>query len=551
MKILKILFERILKYRQIIFLLLTIIAATLIFFPTHNFQAPVAQGDHGRDLYAFWQTSQGATPYQDYLWTYGPLMPYYYGLVFKILGSTIQSALLGELLLKIISITIFYLLLGCLVPCLWAFLGAMWLASFFPHVSHTYNHIGAIAAILWTALNLFLYLTTQRKKFLWLGFLSIAITFLIKINIGIYGLAAFLLSVIVIDSFQKRIKKNFKIYLCGCLATSAAVSALHLLFIQKLPMYYILQCFPVLKEYRQRTSSGFLGATLLSMIQETCMGIFSSPFFLTTFILVATGVILLIFLFKKNKNNHNEAKLFWEAMFSAGIFFFVCLHEYLMSPMIYSKNWVKPFGILLIFLVIGATAKRLPKILQAVLALFLGIVIVHNINIMHRFVRLFKNPIHHFEMNKNNVYITNGPDWFLTVHKTVLFLRSTLKEDELFFALPCDPLYYFLAERRSPVREFIFFDFMNIPYEQEKNIIFKLETQKIQYIVLSNRYSSDEPGTGILGKTYCPLLARYITAYFETIETFGDWNKPAGWVTNHATKILRRKGFLMPQPSLP
>ena len=71
------------RFQKYVFFLLTLIGGILIYFPAHNYQPLLAQGDHGRDLYAFDQTIHGAKPYRDYWWVYGPLMPYYYALFFK------------------------------------------------------------------------------------------------------------------------------------------------------------------------------------------------------------------------------------------------------------------------------------------------------------------------------------------------------------------------------------------------------------------------------------------------------------------------------------
>src|SRR6202142_4383188 len=74
-----------------IFLLLTILMSALYVWPELNFQELLSQGDHGRDLYAFDAVTHGKLPYKDFWWVYGPIMPYYYGLFFKIFGVHITS----------------------------------------------------------------------------------------------------------------------------------------------------------------------------------------------------------------------------------------------------------------------------------------------------------------------------------------------------------------------------------------------------------------------------------------------------------------------------
>jgi hypothetical protein len=532
-----------LHYQKTFFLVLTMAVGLFIFFPIHNIMLPLAQGDHGRDLYAFTQTMQGQTPYQDYLWTYGPLMPYYYGFIFKILGPTIQAAICGEIAVKLLTIILFYLALGCFVPFLWASIGALWFASFYPHFSHTFNHAGCITALLFLILNLFLYLKTQKQKFLMLGFFAAVIVSLIKINFGVTGFLAFFISAAFIDLSNGKLKENLKTYIYGSLLTGISIFLIHLFFIRKLPFYYILQCFSVLKNYQQAgyAPSVPIGQNITSFLQKTWTQNVTFWPYLVVMIVVLSLLGLLAFLSLKAKDQLRSHKNTFLILASTSIFVVLSLHEAFLSERIYAKYWGQPFQILFVFLVIGIMIKKVPHFFQIALAIFLCAVLLTNTQRLNRILTFFKSPIHRFQVTKNDVYITNSADWFLTVHQTVSFLNNNLKEDELFFALPYETLYYFLTNKKSPTRELYFFTFVNITPEQEKEIISRLETKKVNYIVLSNRCQTDEAGMGTFGKDYCPLLAQYILEHFSAVESFGDWNRPAGWIDNHAVKILKRK----------
>ena len=76
-------------------LLLVIAAGILLNFPYFNFHIHLAQGDHGNNFYVARRVLQGAIPYRDFWWVYGPLMPYYYALFYKIFGINMHSLLLG------------------------------------------------------------------------------------------------------------------------------------------------------------------------------------------------------------------------------------------------------------------------------------------------------------------------------------------------------------------------------------------------------------------------------------------------------------------------
>jgi len=96
-------------YPRRIFLLLTIVVGIFILYPTNNVELFLSQGDHGRDLYAFKKTAEGALPYKDYFWNYGPLMPFYYAFFIKVFNPGIQSVLLGQNVLNFISGILVYL----------------------------------------------------------------------------------------------------------------------------------------------------------------------------------------------------------------------------------------------------------------------------------------------------------------------------------------------------------------------------------------------------------------------------------------------------------
>src|SRR5262249_52926600 len=106
-------------------LISTLLAGFLIFLPQLDYKDYLSQGDHGRDLYTAQATLQGQLPYKDYFWNYGPLMPFYYALVFKILGVSVQSMLLGEIILKILCGVFIYLSVEFMTAPLWAFLAAL------------------------------------------------------------------------------------------------------------------------------------------------------------------------------------------------------------------------------------------------------------------------------------------------------------------------------------------------------------------------------------------------------------------------------------------
>jgi len=85
-----------------------------------------------------------------------------------------------------------------------------------------------------------------------------------------------------------------------------------------------------------------------------------------------------------------------------------------------------------------------------------------------------------------------------------------------------------------------FFEHINITKEQEQKTISEMEDGNGNWVILSNRSVSQEPGLGVFGKTYCPLLAKYIFDNFTVVAEFGDWVNPPGWAWNHGVRSLKR-----------
>ena len=174
--------------------------------------------------------------------------------------------------------------------------------------------------------------------------------------------------------------------------------------------------------------------------------------------------------------------------------------------------------------------------------LYLCLICIISSGVRERYVGInnTKIPSHYLSLERAKIYANNPTEWFTTVEETTKYLLRTLKPGEKFFALPYDPLYYYLTDRRSPTRQLIFFEHINIPRQQELSIIQELENQKVNYVLLSSRASATEPGIGEFGKTYCSFIKDYLDKNFKEVARFGNWSDDPGWAWNHGVKILKR-----------
>lgn len=524
------------------FLFLTLIIGILALWPLHDFQYYLAQGDHGRDLYGFQATMNGALPYRDYWWVYGPLMPYYYSLFFKVLGISIKSVLLGKLILNLLSGIFLFLTLSLFIPHLFAFMAALWFWIFQPDFFFTYNHASGITMLMASTFCLFEYLQTTRIRYLYGILLSLFIFSLIKINFGLVFLMTFLIILYAADRINKipfsPPKRLF--YAAAVTLFPLLLFLIYFSLLRDLPLYTIRQCFPYLGSDHPYNAS--LGTTLSIWWQAIAFNINENWVnrFFGLFIIISISLT-----FHELFHNKIEKRLRQRIIFAISILailYTVNLHEFLVSGVFYRTFWAKPFSILLSFLFIGFAIRNHPKTIRALLILTLALIIFLKYTDRVKTITTKKNQGQYLSLKKGQVIIANSIRWLHTVEQVTHHLKTRLEDDETFLAMPYDPLYYFLSDKISPTRQLIFFEHINIPEEQERKIIDELEKKRVNYVLLSSRMSSGETGLGTFGKDYCPLIAEYLDKNFKVAAVFGDWKNPAGWAWNHGVRILKRVG---------
>ena len=532
--------SKIRDHSKIIFLLLAVLIGIVLFLPSYNFQPLLAQGDHGRDLYCFKAALDGQVPYKDYWWVYGPLMPYYYALFFKILGINVQSILIGKIILTILSGVFIYFTLSLFISYPMAMLAAVWFWVFNDDFFYTYNHVGGITFLMALMYCLFRYIQQPKTGYLLWALVNIFILSMIKINIGLSALGSFVIALCVMNlinkaPFDRSMKRIFALAFVGL---PLVIGIIYWLLLHDLPLYAIRQCLPYLDvdhPYNTsilRTSFFFLKSVFQNMVSNWPNAIFG-------FIIIVSLINTVNFILKKSPDKQKRTHVLL-AIIVLTIFYLAAFHEFAKSGVVYRTYWPRPFSILLIFLIISVGTQNFPR---WIIGLLCGVIVCMaglNFYIPYQIISHTKIPPHYLSIDRGKVFLGNPPEWIDTVQEATYYLNSHLKEDETFFALPYDPLYYYLTDKKSPTRQLIFFEHINIPKDQEIKIVAELKDKNINYILLSNRAFLNEAGMGNLGITYCPTLGEYIKNHFKTVATFGDWQHPAGWAWNHGVKILQR-----------
>lgn len=524
-----------------IYLLLTVAVGVILLWPGLNFQDWLSTGDHGRDLDAAEQVLRGKTVYRDYWWVYGPVMPYYYAIFYKIFGIKIQSILIGKFVIKIGAGLLCFFAVSTLFRPLTAMMATLWFWTFQQDFFFTYSHIGGILlvmAVIWCLMH---YIRDQKIATLWQALAFCFILSLIKVNFGLCSLATLIASVFIVDYNNKTPftlqKKLF--YFFAIAVIPIVITFIYWKLLRTLPVYAIRQCLPYSNEDQPYNTTPW--AAVASFIQIGWNEARNSPALLTFYVLTFMCAVQTAVVWFRNGLEAGQKKLIGLAVVILGMYTLANFHEYLKSGVWYRWFWAQPPLIVLVFILFETASQSLHKIIRsllwAVIALMIGMIGINSWHVIiksHTPMQLIAGP-------RGGIYVANPEDWVSSVNAATEYLNKTLKPDETFFALPYDILYYYLTGRPSPTRQTIFFEHINVPPEQEISVIREIEAHKVNTIVLSNRFMSPEKGLGVLGTTYCPLIGKYIQDHFQPVARFGNWQQAPGWGWAHGTLILKRK----------
>ncbi len=516
----------------------------LVALPLTNFQDYLAQGDHGRDLYAAEAVYRGEKPFKDFWWVYGPLTPYYYGLFFKIFGTQIPSMLIGKLVVKVIGSMIMALALLEISSPAMALLGGCWFLLFQQDFFFTNNHLCGLVMVLGVALCLLSYIKGQSIQSAWGALAFIFLLCLIKVNFGLAALVLTMLTVAVVDVLRRTpVETPKKLFYIAALAGVPLLTFLiYWSLLNGLSAMEIRQCLPY-KEGDQPYDTNPLIAVLnfLKIIWGTVKSNWSNA---AIALIIIASFLRTLYLFAGQRLSGPRKNILLLSLAMLTVFYFFNAHEYLKSGVWYRLFWAQPISMLITFILIDTAAQSVPLTLRKLLLVFLTVLAVWGWWSHLRVVESYKTGGQFLSLPRARLYMANQPSWITTVEQTTDFLNKTLAPGELFFALPYDCLYYYLTGKRTPTRQLIFFEHIKIPTEQEQAVIAELEKNRVHYVLVSSRaFARQEYGLGFLGSTYCPLIGKYIQDHFSPVARFGDWTNEPGWAWNHGTIIFKRKGI--------
>jgi hypothetical protein len=129
----------------------------------------------------------------------------------------------------------------------------------------------------------------------------------------------------------------------------------------------------------------------------------------------------------------------------------------------------------------------------------------------------------YFKLNlprAENVYVP--PEEASTINLVVKYIKQETKPDEPIYVFPFCPMYYFLADRLSPVKYPVAH---TVTKAHREEVLRKLDEEKVKLIV----YKSNPPVQCVTTETRYPEINEYIFKNYEVEKEIGD------------TLILKRK----------
>ena len=506
---------------------------SFFWIPAIHIFPSLSPGDMGRDLYQYQRTLEGELPFRDYWTQYGPLMFFYYAFWFLVGGVNLMSARIALGVIYLLTAVSAYLALRLFVSPAVAFLSS--LAFLNLDMTWTFNHIGALPLMLLSIFCLWKFFLTQRSGWCYGGALALTGVALIKISAGLAAFLAFYLSVALYQGLRRNPPLKHLIFLPLLFAILTA-AVYGLLFLGS-SFDWIKHCLTFESKYRISYNSPWTNFKHL-ILRYTVW----EPVRLLGVAAVFLSALLGYFGLKKGTDPRGQTRIFFFVLVSL-VFFGAAnsLDYFLMEGYIYRFDfWLFPITVLLLGLLGGWGSAFFQRPLRIFLGglIFLALTAWPFQNL--RQALAWKIPERYLDFPQGKVYLGGALSDVQVMKEGTRFLMEHTKPEEEILAIPYNPVYCFLSNRRHAAREFQFMRQNQVSLQAQEEIIQRLETRRVPFVLISNQYRSEEKGFGNFGETHCQRLAQYLWANYGEVQTFGSWDPASGDL--HAIKLLRKKG---------
>lgn len=542
------------------------------------------QGDLGNDLSAYRRVLSGEVPYRDFLWGYGPAMPYLFAASLRFFGDNLAVIQAAYFFFLSLSALATYRLALRVLPPAGALVAGLCL-FFVAFVNHAYNHVGCtLAGTLATERFLAWRASGRTDRIPWSVAFGLAACAAIKLNAGLClgGVLALAHAAAALVRFEsagapaspgtpavqplgKRMAGAVLLSLRWGLPTLCLTCLFYGYFLLGLDREGLAHAFPY-------------GASLdPPRFHKFLLWVFRTPFSLAQSLLAgdwngfAGGLTRVYGMSLAFVVVSGWAA--WKALAFAssvrvrgrgtGSFDLLVLAlvavaysaEFLLTGHIYNLYYYSgPALVILVTKLLLDVVRwllvRLGRgggVARPVATALLGTAVVVAAGVVEVRTHVF-----FADHPRLRVYLENdgNTDMILRVTR---FVEGALAPGEPLVIVPYAPLFYFLTARPNPLWTDMWQRHNGFTPAEEADLLERVERRHVRCVLLHNLSIDRNPFSGTFGVTHALLLAPYLREHFDPLGVIGDgpgWEPPQDWMHGQRIMVLWRMG-VPPPPVLP
>ncbi|MBI3271970.1 MAG: hypothetical protein HYZ53_23455 [Planctomycetes bacterium] len=530
-----------------------------------DYQTVLAPDDHGWNLYAFWRVAEGEMPYRDFAWSYGPVMPYFYALGFKLAGVRIPTVLalhggvlaLGSLLLYFVARRVagpgLSFLAGAVVPSIGL-------------VVHSYNHAGIVPLLLGALLAFLRSLEDPRRRVRWLA-LAAGLEVLaagVLASMAAASMAALCLSALLVELYSNsipgagsaaRLRRGVQVSVGLGLAWLAGTVLLYYAVLRGVPGPHLRHCFGI-----HGGEIPYMGNPLWSMahVWAGLWRLATDPAHAPTWWWVVNrervmagllpiaalggGLVTLRLCLRRRVADPRGLAvltLFLVTAFTS--------HQFLWTGGAYTLLWGPACGILPLtaWLFEAGLARCLPsdergKKLRLLGTLLFAAACALATGLFRQIVpsspqdRSLYLPLERARVHGGNRELDK------VLEDVTRYLEAETAPGEAVAVFPYAPLYLYLAARPSAVYHLQTLLPGDLTDEDERSIIAAIEARHVRVVLFTNKVTALPER---FGEDFGLAITSYLAERFAPVAQFGDgpWRPASDWVEGHQVLVLRRR----------
>ena len=578
------------------FLLWIFIFFLLLIFTFQKWGCPVV--DCGRDAYVAERIIKGDLLYLDVYYTYGPLAPYALALSYLLFGINLNALYLTGIICSLIILIYTYKLSNILFrPILSAFINVSIILVFcfnqgiFNYIfPYTYSMLFATLFTVVFVYYLYKHLETDDFKYLIIASIAVGIGSLTKIEYTIYLITAFLLYILILKFYLKRLSTHLitlsflPILIIGSITTVFFLSQGQLQeFVEFIEYNQIsLQSKPSIYISNYILNSGHSRSILLQYALWLIPILFFCNLFIISFtriknifikyfITIIMAYITVLFIKSHSLDLimiKNFLFSFIPIIFSLGLIyylakaffykitlsnkdlllFFICFITVLLCLRSYIHLNIFFYGIfsaILCFIPITYFILKTPDLIEKKYSFlkkyrtnwYTSAIVIYLILITG----------HYSSYNLNNTAINQPKGRILTsniiaapINELVDYIKNHTKKDDEIVLCPEETLIYFLSDRKSATKFYDYLPIRLVTPELEDYLISIIKEKNIKLIVISSRIAPFYNKSNY-GVDYNQSVYNWISSNYKLCKTIGTYKENTYFADAYGFKVYQKE----------